>query len=61
MGNVKVGSIVYIPINGSKFWKGIIERINDNVDPRLKYKVYFPDHNIVMFFTEETIRRCVGN
>lgn len=59
MDNVKVGSVIYIPINGNQFCKGVIERIDDNVDPRLKYKISFPDRNIVMFFTEETIRRCV--
>ena len=61
MDNVKVGSVIDVPIGRNETWKGIIEEINDNVDPRLKYKVSFINHNIVMFFTEEVIRRCIGN
>ena len=61
MSNVKVGSVIDIPISKKETWKGVIERIDDTVDPRLKYKVSFIGQNIVMFFSEQMIRRCIGN
>ena len=59
MCDIKVGSVIDIPVSSKEAWKGIIEEINENVDPKLKYKVSFIGRNLVMFFTEEMIARCV--
>lgn len=59
MCDVKVGYVIYMPMNDKELWRGVVEGIYNNVDPRLKYKVSFERQKVVMFFTEEMIQRCM--
>lgn len=58
---VKIGDKLMFPFPNFEKYEGVIMDIDEYVaDPRIKYKVGFDELNVIMFFSENMIRKVVN-
>ena len=56
---LKIGDKIKIPFPNDKYFLGEIIDIDNNVDPRIKYTVEIEELKVIIFYSENMIRKII--